>query len=112
VRDRFGDSGLTGVISVELAGAIARVVDLILSCRVMGRHVEYAMLHVASVFASAQHAAELHVEYRRTERNAPCREMLEGSALERRSETLFVWSGEQPYARPAAIVLEHEPVGA
>ena len=110
VRDRFGDAGLTGVISIEVDGRTARVADLILSCRVMGRHVEYAMLHVASAFALTQKVDELQIEYRQTERNAPCLEMLAASALTKGSGTQFVWTGDQPYALPVAIALEYGPV--
>ena len=112
VADRFGDSGLTGVISVEIEGRTARVTDLILSCRVMGRHIEYAMLHVASVFAAARNVDELHVEYLRSERNAPCLAMLEASALSKRGDTLFVWKGDQPYPLSAATELEYRSVDA
>jgi FkbH-like protein len=112
VRDRFGDSGLTGVISIEIEGRIARVVDLILSCRVMGRQVEYAMLHLASAFAWTQDVDELQVEYRRSDRNAPCLQVLEASGLAQRSGTLFVWTGDQAYALPAAIALEHDAVAS
>jgi FkbH-like protein len=109
VSDRFGDSGLTGVISIEIEGRTARVADLILSCRVMGRHVEYAMLHVAAAFAATRQVEVLQVEYRRTDRNAPCLEMLEASQLTKHSTTLFVWTGDRPYALPAAITLERGP---
>lgn len=112
VRDRFGDSGLTGVISVELDGRSARVADLILSCRVMGRHVEYAMLHVASAFAARTNTEELQVKYSPTDRNAPCLAMLEASALEKRRDNLFVWQGNTPYSMPPAISLEYRPVGS
>jgi FkbH-like protein len=106
VTDRFGDSGLTGVIALELAGGIAHVTDLILSCRVMGRQVEQAMLHVASSYALSQDATELQVEYRRSERNGPCLKVLEESGLARRSDSLFVWDKASPFELPASIRLE------
>jgi len=93
------------VIAVELEGAVARVTDLILSCRVMGRQVEHVMLHLASAYA-AEHGAELHVEYRRTDRNGPCLKLLEESALAKRTDTLFVWDQPVPFAKPSAIALE------
>ena len=38
VVDRLGDAGLTGfLLSIEADGATARIVDFVLSCRVMGR---------------------------------------------------------------------------
>src|SRR4051794_5936939 len=47
VSDRFGDAGLTGIVSVEAEGSVTRIVDYLLSCRVMGRKIEEAMVHVA-----------------------------------------------------------------
>jgi FkbH-like protein len=44
VSDRFGDFGLTGLASLSLAGGEARIVDFVMSCRVMGKKVEEALL--------------------------------------------------------------------
>src|SRR5262249_40773243 len=47
VSDRFGDAGLTGIISLAKEGAKAEIIDFILSCRIIGRKVEETMLHTA-----------------------------------------------------------------
>ena len=47
VSDQFGDMGLVGIISVEVTGDEGHLVDFILSCRVMGRKVEEALIHIA-----------------------------------------------------------------
>jgi FkbH-like protein len=39
VADRFGDSGLTGIVGLERDGDRVRLTDFLLSCRVMGRNV-------------------------------------------------------------------------
>ncbi len=44
VSDRFGDFGLTGLASLSVAGTEATIVDFIMSCRVMGKRVEEALL--------------------------------------------------------------------
>jgi FkbH-like protein len=44
VSDRFGDFGLTGLASFSLAGREAKIVDFVMSCRVMGKKVEEALL--------------------------------------------------------------------
>ena len=44
VSDRFGDFGLVGLASLSLAGPDARIVDFVMSCRVMGKKVEEALL--------------------------------------------------------------------
>jgi FkbH-like protein len=44
VLDRFGDFGLTGLVSFSFDGTEARIVDFVMSCRVMGKKVEEALL--------------------------------------------------------------------
>lgn len=105
VRDKFGDLGLTGVISLELQGDVAWVTDLILSCRVMGRRVEDVMLNIASRCALDHHAERLRLEYRASTRNAPCLAMLEASRLTRVSDHVFEWNQKQPYALPETVTL-------
>jgi FkbH-like protein len=59
VSDRFGDFGLTGLTSFSLAGTEARIVDFVMSCRVMGKKVEEALL--GYVLAQARAAGADHV---------------------------------------------------
>jgi FkbH-like protein len=44
VSDRFGDFGLAGLASISITGNEARIVDFVMSCRVMGKKVEEALL--------------------------------------------------------------------
>lgn len=44
VSDRFGDSGITGCCVIKLDGEEAYIDTFLLSCRVLGRNVEYAFL--------------------------------------------------------------------
>src|SRR5262249_7858025 len=47
VADKFGDSGLVGLVSLRRADDKGEIADFLLSCRVFGRRVEETMLHVA-----------------------------------------------------------------
>lgn len=44
VSDRFGEFGLVGLSSLSVNGTDARIVDFVMSCRVMGKKVEEALL--------------------------------------------------------------------
>ena len=44
VSDRFGDFGLVGLASISIAGANAQITDFVMSCRVMGKKIEEALL--------------------------------------------------------------------
>jgi FkbH-like protein len=111
VRDRFGDYGLTGIVGVEYDGARARIVDFLLSCRVMGRRVEEAMLHVAAAHARAHHAATLSAEVVPTSRNAPCVEFFRRSGMAAVADGVFEWDLARPYDRPACVsIADHAGV--
>lgn len=105
VRDRFGDLGLVGLISLDLDGARARIVDFVLSCRAMGRRVEETMLSVAIGCAQRAGAREIVAEYAPTPRNGPCLKFLESSGLTRVDQHEFVWCGDRRYALPETVTL-------
>lgn len=72
VRDRFGDAGVVGLALVRKRGDECWIDSLLLSCRVIGRGIETALLsHVAKAAASAG-ATHLIGEYIESPKNAPC----------------------------------------
>ena len=74
VADRLGDSGITGLISAESIDAQnARLTDFLMSCRVMGKQIEEAMLY----FVNETLAARLHIACRKTDRNQPFLEFIQ-----------------------------------
>lgn len=105
VEDRFGDSGLTGLVSVELAGAEARIVDFVLSCRVMGRHVEQAMIFAAARYARECGAGRLLARHLPTERNGPTLMVLRQSGLAERGDGAFVWDCRNEYPLPQGLAI-------
>src|SRR5690606_37766846 len=76
VSDRLGDSGITGLLSIEEVGRVAEVRDFLLSCGVMGRKIEETMLHVAVDYARSRGLREVRLAYEPTPRNQPCLDFL------------------------------------
>lgn len=72
VRDRFGDSGITGMTILRKSDSAAAVeIDtFLLSCRVLGRKVEDAFLSVAAKRAREMGAKHLVGRYAQTAKNA------------------------------------------
>ncbi len=113
VSDKFDDSGITGIASIRVEGPLAKVTDFVLSCRVMGRKVEQAMLHVLTEHAASMGAERLQAAYLPTAKNQPCLEFLKGSALKEEKEgSLFTWSLASFYPRPDCLQLFLEQVTA
>ena len=104
VRDRLGDSGITGLLSVEQIGDATEVRDFLLSCRVMGRKVEETILHFAIAYARKTGTREVRLAYEPTERNQPCLDLLERTGMERTGEgTVFVWRTEDDFPLPEVV---------
>ena len=74
VQDKFGDSGLTGVAIVEKNPGVWRIDDLLLSCRVIGRKVEDALLAYIMDQARGAGANALVGEFIPTKKNAPAKD--------------------------------------
>jgi FkbH-like protein len=106
VSDRFGDAGLTGVVSLELDEQSCRIVDFVLSCRVMGRKVENTMVHLVVAHARESGAQHVEAHYLQTQKNKPCLAFWEASGFERQEESRFVWNTERAYGLPDEIHLE------
>jgi FkbH-like protein len=105
VSDQFGDMGLVGVVSVEVSEARGRLVDLILSCRVMGRRVEETLIYLAVTELEKLGATTMDVVYKPTDRNRPTLEVLEGAKLEKIDAQKFRVDFELGYEKPNFVEL-------
>jgi len=77
VSDRFGDYGLVGVMIMNEAGTQLEVDSFMLSCRVLGRGVEYRMLaHIGQV-AVDKGLESVKVVYRKTAKNLPAKNFID-----------------------------------
>jgi FkbH-like protein len=104
VSDRFGNAGLTGLLGMAREGDDVALVDYVLSCRVMGRRVEEAMVWAAQVRAARLGGQKLVIEPIATAKNKPCLDFfarLEGEAAPR-----YVRDAGSAEPAPAGIRLE------
>ncbi len=105
VSDRFGDSGLTGILSLERESVCCQIVDFVLSCRVMGRKVEETMLHVAIEWARVAQIRQIRAVCVPTVKNVPCQSFFQKSGLLVRSQNEFTWDTTREYPLHRAIHL-------
>jgi FkbH-like protein len=104
VKDKFGDSGLTGILSLEIEADTARIVDFVLSCRVMGRKVEQAMVAFAAQYCSNSGLREMRADYILTAKNKPCLNFWMSSGFScKQKENRFTWPLDQVYGFPPGI---------
>ncbi len=72
VRDRFGDAGVVGLALACNLGDSCFIDSLLLSCRVIGRGIETALLVHLGEHAMRSGARTLVGEFIATKKNAPC----------------------------------------
>jgi FkbH-like protein len=77
VEDKFGDNGITGAFIVLKEPAVWTVDTFLLSCRVMGRGVEDAMMSYILSEAKKAGIKTVKAQYLPTSKNKPCESFLE-----------------------------------
>ena len=74
VEDKYGESGLTGLISAEFKNFGWEIIDFVMSCRVMGKKIEYAMLsEIKNLLGKDK---DIKIEYISTQKNKPIRDFI------------------------------------
>jgi FkbH-like protein len=109
VLDSFGDSGLTGLAILRPSPSAVEIDTFLLSCRVLGRGVETALLSFVHGRAQALGARELRGRFLPTKKNAPARDFYRDHdfRLEAEGPQGLVWIAEAsvPIACPDWIRL-------
>lgn len=70
VKDRFGDAGLTGVVVIRYEAHTAHVESFFMSCRVIGRGVEFSIWNHITAQAAARGCTQMLANYVPSTKNA------------------------------------------
>lgn len=71
VKDKYGDSGLTGlcILIIDNSRKVAHIDSLLMSCRILGRNIEFAFFDVIIRNLLAEGILDLTAEYHKTYKN-------------------------------------------
>jgi len=104
VEDRFGDYGLTGLAIVQQVAPAAWYVDtFLLSCRVLGRDIETALLAFVAQEGAALGVRELQARFSPTRKNAPAADFLPGHGFRQSQDGLWTIKIDKVPPRPPHI---------
>jgi FkbH-like protein len=70
VRNRFGNSGLTGVAILSYDEDVCRIENFLMSCRVLGQGVEFSVWEEIAARIAARGCSRIEAEYLPTPKNA------------------------------------------
>ena len=82
VKDRFGDYGQVGAVLYRIRENTLEVDNLLLSCRVLGRGVEYQVMAALGRMAERHGCSYVGVSYSHTEKNQPVYDFLRVASRE------------------------------
>ncbi len=89
-RDRFGDSGIIGVIILRMQEHECHIDTFLLSCRVIGRNIEQPMFAFIFEFVRQRGISALFAEYIPTPKNTPSADLLPRFHFEQITATQFL----------------------
>jgi len=75
VKDRFGDNGIVGVLITRTDEGVCEIDTFLLSCRVIGRTIETAMLGFLTDASKTRGLSRLQGWYVPTKKNAPVKDL-------------------------------------
>lgn len=106
VSDRFGDSGLVGLISLEIQGDRGDVRDFVLSCRVMGRKIEEALFFYLAEYGQIHGLRRICAQYLPTSKNIPCLRFLKTVGFQEDTDNTFTWIVNSPFSAPEYVTIK------
>jgi FkbH-like protein len=93
IVDRFGDNGIVGVVFLHILDDIVDIDTFLLSCRVIGRTVETAMLAYCEEIARSAGCKRIRGWFLQTRKNDPASQVYCNHRFEcvERSESGILW---------------------
>ena len=77
VKDKFGDNGITGLIIIELEGSVAKINSLLLSCRILGKGIEFAFISYSLNKLKKFGIKKVQAKYIATQKNSQVKDFYE-----------------------------------
>ena len=106
LADRLGDSGVTGLAILRVAGDEASIETLLLSCRIIGRRVEDALLAFLATRAEERGARTLRGRFVANGRNAQAESFYPDRGFALDGDTYVLDLARSVPAPPDAVVVE------
>ena len=104
-----GDHGIIAAVLLEFPGVDCVIDTFLMSCRVIGRTMESAILHFCEQRALERGAGRVIGEYLPTPRNSPCKEFYPAHGFAPLDETRWTRTLESPSPCPEWISIEGSP---
>jgi len=105
IQDKFGDNGITGVYIINKENQEEWLIDtFLLSCRVMGRGVEEALLSQIIERAKMKGVKKIKARYIKTKKNKPAENFLSNFGFTQNGD-IWIFETKKPIKKPEYLVI-------
>ena len=105
IQDKFGDNGITGVYIINKENQEEWLIDtFLLSCRVMGRGIEEALLGQIIERAKMKGIKKIKARYIKTKKNKPAENFLSNFGFTQH-EDIWIFETKKPIEKPEHLVI-------
>ena len=94
-KDKFGDYGIIGILSLSMKNKIIHIVDFVLSCRIVGRCIENVLIEFLKDFCRYNKINKINGEYKKTNKNSLIYEFLKKNNIIDKNKFSFVLSSKK-----------------
>jgi len=109
-KDKFGDYGTVGFASIDERGAVPKIVDLVISCRVAKKMVEHTFIEWLCKREKARGAVQIEATFVKTKKNGPLGKVFEELPFEALDEddenVLYRLHLEKPFCTGGVIEVD------
>ena len=89
-KDKFGDYGIIGILSISISEKDAYLVDFVLSCRVVGRFIEETIIQFLKDFCHKKNIKKINGTYIKTQKNTLCYQFLQKLKILKKDKKSFI----------------------
>jgi FkbH-like protein len=107
IEDKFGDSGITNAFIIEKNDKEWKIDTFLLSCRIIGRGIEDAIISYILKEAKNQGVEKIRADFIPTKKNSPAEAFLPNCGFKKENE-YWVYDLNNPIKSPNHLLLEVE----
>ena len=100
ISDRFGSDDIVAVVMISYSKEIAEIDNYVMSCRVLGRGVETAVLAEVCSRAKDRGCVELFGKVLKTTKNQPCQDVYKNHNFKETANGIFKLHLNKPIKFP------------
>ena len=108
-KDKFGNYGIIGILSISIKNKAAYLIDFVLSCRVVGRFIEETIIQFLKDFCHKNNIKKINGTYIKTKKNTLCYEFLKRlKIIDKGSNSFTLISNKNKISIPNITIVKPE----